>query len=338
MQAYVSKAAWLWSSEWILEGLEIWHAMRKGAGISSRDYFLAKPTKDLDGIAARMASYIGTHRRRAKRSSRRSPPGAVPLLERGVGTCLTEHSERVTMRTWAQCSGVPPDVCKMLGRWSPTVDEGYMRAHRSTVTRAQEHIAHFVKSNMAGVDPFDERETIEKMGVRMLQLGHSEDEVREQLRRLRVFDESAYSEIRQFKWTMIDAEPEEKGARGSTEPEFPDFFPEVVPVGLPDSESELEEVNGELVPSGFYVISKVGKASRRTLHKMGECYRVPGVHYADFEVIGSDPPEPERYHQVCKACFQGRGSAAAPLRRRKLVEGSESEGSVSSSDFEDVGE
>lgn len=63
------------------------------------------------------------------------PTGEL-LLERGAGTQFSEHSERVTMRTWAEATGVPPEVCKRLGRWSPSSDEGYMRAQRTTVLRS----------------------------------------------------------------------------------------------------------------------------------------------------------------------------------------------------------
>ena len=34
----------------------------------------------------------------------------------------------MTVTTWAQLGGVAEDVCRMLGRWSPSLDEGYMRA------------------------------------------------------------------------------------------------------------------------------------------------------------------------------------------------------------------
>lgn len=256
-----------------------------------------------------------------------------PSRKKGTGTCLSEHSERVTMRTWAQAAGVPPEVSKMLGRWAPSTDEGYVRAQRSSIIRAQAHVAHFVKANAGCDDPVDERTVLEKMGVRMLQLGYDSADVKAQIRRLRYFDRTRRREVRSFRWTLLDVEPVEKGDVDDVEqPEFPDFLPEVSVAGIPDSDTDVEEINPEVIPNGYFVVSKVGKTGRKTLHKKGECYRVPGVHYADFEIIGPGPPEPERYHQACKACFETRGGARRPLVGGD-VSGSD-EGTVSSSEFE----
>ena len=43
------------------------------------------------------------------------------------------------------------------------------------------------------------------------------------------------------------------------------------------------------VPHGVYVLSVTGRGGRKTLHRVGECHRVPGVHYGKFEIVGETP-------------------------------------------------
>ena len=50
-----------------------------------------------------------------------------------------------------------------------------------------------------------------------------------------------------------------------------------------ESEAELKQEKGNdphaRVPNGTYVISIVGRSHARTLHRVGECFRVPGLHF-----------------------------------------------------------
>ena len=54
---------------------------------------------------------------------------------------------------------------------------------------------------------------------------------------------------------------------------------------------------------GGYMVSIVGKAKSKTLHRFGECYRQPGVHYQLYEKFGSELPPASKYHRACKICF-----------------------------------
>jgi len=54
---------------------------------------------------------------------------------------------------------------------------------------------------------------------------------------------------------------------------------------------------------GKFVISSVGRYGRRTLHKVGECHRVPGVHFHTYELIGDEPPAASEFHRACLICF-----------------------------------
>ena len=50
-------------------------------------------------------------------------------------------------------------------------------------------------------------------------------------------------------------------------------------------------------------MSIVGRAKTKTLHRYGECYRQPGVHYQVFESFGSELPKAKMYHRACRVCF-----------------------------------
>ena len=52
------------------------------------------------------------------------------------------------------------------------------------------------------------------------------------------------------------------------------------------SEEEQEDglMDSESYPLGTYILSVVGRTKRRTLHQVGGCYRVPGLHYKEFVV------------------------------------------------------
>ena len=43
--------------------------------------------------------------------------------------------------------------------------------------------------------------------------------------------------------------------------------------------------------------------SCRTLHKGGECHRIPGVQYENFVACGAALPKSDSYSRVCRDCF-----------------------------------
>ena len=45
------------------------------------------------------------------------------------------------MNTWMQMAGVPPEVRRMVGRWSVSQEEEYLRNLEASVTGAQQKVA-----------------------------------------------------------------------------------------------------------------------------------------------------------------------------------------------------
>lgn len=250
------------------------------------------------------------------------------LMVQGLGTLWTEHSERATMRTWAQSARVPEDVRRQMGRWQPTADEGYERATRINVLRAQKTIGDFLRSNIGRSDPVDEAAVLRLVELKMEAMGMTEMEMQKQVRALSCFLRPDQEMETPWlpRWSLTGEIEYE--VRGDNE------LPEVEAISDDDAEGLEEEpatqrgeVEGYNV-RGQYVVSIVGRSGTRTLHKAGECYREPGVHYNHYELLGEDAPSATKYHKVCKVCFPKgwQGVDHSPEE--------DSSGEVSSSDSE----
>ena len=175
----------------------------------------------------------------------------------------------------------------------------------------------------------DESAVIEAVNIRMAYLGYPDEAVECQARLLESFqpEELAVEASWRPKWTstgpVVLIEPED-------DEDVRDLANDTGDGGF-ESEEEIEEVQGAGVVAaekvaGTYVVSIVGRSQTRTLHRVGECHRQPGVHYAKFETLGDEPPDAGKYHRACRNCF-GKDAAWA--------EGSpedESSGDVTSSD------
>lgn len=104
-----------------------------------------------------------------------------------MGVLWKEHSERATIRTWAQAARIPEDVRRMIGRWKPSTDEGYEsieRNVRANVLRCQKVLAVYVKENMANSDPFNETTVVRLVAQRMEAMGYSQEDRDERSMRL----------------------------------------------------------------------------------------------------------------------------------------------------------
>ena len=73
----------------------------------------------------------------------------------------------------------------------------------------------------------------------------------------------------------------------------------------PMTPTHIVEDDPPTVP-GSFVVSWV-KGFRR-LHKVGECYLIPGVDYIKYSAFGPTCPTSESYDATCKLCFKTAGA------------------------------
>ena len=187
LKVFITKEAFVEERRWLETGWFLWEQMAEETFTSQRDFFLPAPQVGLMRHQRRMASYAA-----ASASTQalfaaltwRDTGVEEKMLVDGVGSLWTEHSERVTMRTWAGAAGVPESICKRMGRWTPTVDQAYDRSVKAQVMTAQEHTATYIRRNLGRTDPFDENAVLTEVCDRLNELGTGLPEVRRQLIRL----------------------------------------------------------------------------------------------------------------------------------------------------------
>ncbi len=102
------------------------------------------------------------------------------------------------------------------------------------------------------------------------------------------------------KWRAVDGFglAERSVARSETPPHTPTEVAAEPPENL--VEEMIEDEGNMGISTGTYVLSVVGHSKNRTLHQVGACYRVPGVH---FLVVGDIRPTLEQGEKLCASCF-----------------------------------
>lgn len=224
------------------------------------------------------------------------------LLHPGMGVLWTEHSERTTIRTWAQAARVPEDVRKMIGRWRPSADEAYEQNVKVNVRSFQRVVATFVKENIGNSDPFDETVVVQLVEQRMQGMGCTQEQCDEQMMKLMTYMPG--SDAAKACWTttgpIVLVEDGSDSVEVKTELRAESIEEEI------EEENEFEQPG--ITPlekvAGMFVVSIVGRSKTRTLHRVGECHRQPGLHYAQFEVLGEEAPSTTAYHRACRQCFR----------------------------------
>ena len=193
-----------------------------------------------------------------------------------------------------------------MGRWTPTADQAYERTGRSNVLRAQDKIAQYIRRRQGQEDPFDERAVIGIAAEKMREWGATVEDMQEQMGKLSAFRHGRQKKIPRVR---IDREGNVREESPSLEEREDEFQPlpgnQAIDEALTSSEDDDAGKHQQkaAVPHGTYVLSVIGRSERRTLHRVGECHRVPGVHYVKFQVVGNDPPDNKEFHRSCKICF-----------------------------------
>ena len=70
--------------------------------------------------------------------------------------------------------------------------------------------------------------------------------------------------------------------------------------------------SGAPLKDGTWVVSKKRNGNSLTLHRVGSCWRIPGKHYARFEVLATAEideanPDNPKFNNICQDCFKGSG-------------------------------
>ena len=339
LKFFVSKHAWIDERHWLMIGWQLMKQMEHDAGVEERDFLLPAPKPSGDGFVRKMVSYaLASAMSQAIFNMLWAEVRGVrkAMVEEEVGLTWTERSERATLRTWSQGAQVPEDVRKQMGRWRPSTDEGYQRNARANILRSHRRIAEYIKTNKGREDVFDEEEVLRDIGRRMAQYGADNETIDEQKEKLRYFAEPGEWHDAQFNVEWTSEGPIHLNLRGQDRKSREDTEDEKMDDGWDEEDDDDDEADDEKNDTaklrGQFVCSIVGRSKTRTLHKVGECHRLPSVHYHEYEVLGFEVPKPEKYHKACSICFPDKE------RLISLEEQESSSEDVSSSDTTESGE
>ena len=194
---YITGEAWLLAEGWLKTGYKLFVAMGEKARNQKRDFMMPRPSVDLEEFRGAMVNYgdAMTMTRALLWELKAPKPGTTVmmnlLLEEEALGFWSEHSERVTMSSWAAALGVKQEIIKRWGRWRPSVDEEYVKTTRILVSQAQHMVADTLKETGMIRDLLGEDEVMEALRKRLLERAVPEDRVKSQIKRLR-FQFEAY--------------------------------------------------------------------------------------------------------------------------------------------------
>jgi hypothetical protein len=310
---YVSRDCWLVRPDWLEMGFEMFQTFQ-----TNRKYLLPLPCKDGETFSDKEPTFVqsATASRFLLAEAKVMTPvpaalavtldgdsvphyrwvaSEVRLLAPGVQAFWSEHSDRATLTTWAKAVGCSKEECDYLGRWKPSESGQYVRNAKAVSLRLQAKIAKAIKE-AGSADVLDEEDLLADLEVFLTQRNVEDADIQEQLGRLRC--------LRNLAPTTISAE-------GDCTPEH----------GILEAVSEAEEeAAAPLLSKGKLAVSLDITGRYQTIHRIGECWRVPGIHYSRFTVL-DESELAGAYDKVCSECFP----------RPEDAESSEDESSSSSS-------
>jgi hypothetical protein len=337
----ICQDAYLVHRDWLRVGWELWQAMAPFA----RDYFLVKPSGDLNGAVPIELSYEQSSRllRAVLSGLPRAGDVMEEIAELIVGL-FTQHSPRCWLPSMAALQQIEGSDLAYLGRWAATAASTYVRTATEVILRIQSTVARRIREGLQGSEgPYlgEEAAAIELRRV-LQSRGLGGAPVEEQLRLLDAWtrdlagaaaprsprsgpaggetppglqgdlEEPDYeSDVASYAGDEKDffGSPLTPGAAAAAAPTAPLPGSPLAEPALPVDTSPLDDQGLHLPEAGFVV--SISKSGWRRLHRLGGCGRHPGVHYLHFELLGEERPDPEYYDDHCLQCWKTSGPAEA---------------------------
>ena len=325
----VSSKAYVVHKDWQSAGLEQWKRLED----SRRDYFLAPPTRGLDGLQEAEISYsvaTGWSRALVYRY-------AVSHEAEEVGAAISKHYSEHSGRAWlpsaAQALGAEESQLEVLGGWQSKASRAYMRSVGEKMRLIQAEVARHIRDNIGTRDVVGEDRLLRELERHLAAQGHDAERIKGLLEPLAIFKEPPDDARR---WTVGECMPGTPRDAAST----------IADSSMTTEAPATSEERGRRLPSEIsgYVASISRKHGFRRLRCLGKCHRVPGVDYANFEELGDAMLGPSKYDDVCGQCWRAKavtpentkdgtasGSVTAMASRDDDAAGSGSECSVDDS-------
>lgn len=180
------------------------------------------------------------------------------------------------MDTWMELAKVPKEIRCMLGRWATSNEEGYLRHLEGSVCGAQVKVAEMLRSPPTAELAAHEDEVVKKLSRYLEGRGMDQSRIDRQVFRLQ-------SSLREETLEVSTGSNLRSRTDRSTLDDFANLGAGVSREVAVSSEVDTDDVSmdemsaeGDLGPDhcmGDYVFSILGTSKRRTLHRIGECFR-----------------------------------------------------------------
>ncbi len=197
--------------------------------------------------------------------------------------------------------GAPSDSLKWLSAWKAQSADAYVRTSRIKTIQIQTTVARLLRLHMGGGDPVGEQQALEELGYHLAERGIEQAEIERVVGALTVFPKEG---VVTTLWTSL-AERTDHGSGPSASSNPSEPSPEGGPSGgKQDAVKDSSEESDSAPSREGYVVAISRNKGRRCLHKIGLCYRRPGVHYKQFRVVGSSRPATSEYDDYCRDCWR----------------------------------
>ena len=185
----------------------------------------------------------------------------------------------------------------MLGGWSAEGSERYSRAAKHKIATMQKAVSQSFTSS--DLDPLAEADDIDALGVFLKSWEVPDQEI---LRVKTLLVDRSFTDVQRDDTTEVLGSQVELAPDELIPDE--DFWNRGRSELLGDDHKQTKILlRAELEP-GYY-ISFSGKKAIKVLHRLGQCYMLPGEDYMSYQFAGSVLPEADTYDTVCKWCAKG---------------------------------
>ena len=314
----VGEEAWILVPTWMTVGFRLF-----AETVSARSFLLPLPAKGFLGFSEKEPTYpqmvtsdrvlmndcrelvVGENE---LDGSREVKEGKLNLYSEGAVLFWTGHSDRATLPTWAAALNIEKSRIDYVGRWRPGESAAYNRLALQMVIGVQAEVAQAAR-HCKGEDIFFESLVLKELGLHAKKRGTAERDIEQMLLKINASREIC------------------TGADSSGDCSAPSIDEIEVLDPLDEVEVDLGPAGGvEVLSAGRRVVSITKNGSCRTLHVVGSCWRVPGLHFRNYNLL--DEGERGIYRHLCKDCF--------PEQTDPSVAESDSETNSSSSESSDL--